>query len=195
MHRQADLRREAADSSERLAEPLLARRLALLLEYQGTAYAGSQLQANAPTVQGALEQALRNLTGESIRVALAGRTDAGVHAKGQVAAFNTSSRLPLDTFARDTNSRSSTSRRTPSSPRWCAASSARSSRSARVSAHTLSSLLSSKIRSLARPASSLPQMASASCKSATRATPWPEGLFPPAPLPLDYTTGARKPAN
>jgi len=103
MHRQADLRREAADSSERLAEPLLARRLALLLEYQGTAYAGSQLQANAPTVQGALEQALRNLTGESIRVALAGRTDAGVHAKGQVAAFNTSSRLPLDTFARGTN--------------------------------------------------------------------------------------------
>src|SRR5207247_2475890 len=62
MHRQADLRREAADSSERLAEPLLARRLALLLEYQGTAYAGSQLQANAPTVQGALEQALRLLS-------------------------------------------------------------------------------------------------------------------------------------
>ena len=107
MHRQADLRREAADSSERLAEPLLARRLALLLEYQGTAYAGSQLQANAPTVQGALEQALRNLTGESIRVALAGRTDAGVHAKGQVAAFNTSRRArdrsTASFFARGTN--------------------------------------------------------------------------------------------
>ena len=79
------------------------RRLALLIEYQGTAYAGSQLQANAPTVQGALEGALQALTGESSRVALAGRTDAGVHAQGQVASFNTSSRLSLDTFARGTN--------------------------------------------------------------------------------------------
>jgi tRNA pseudouridine38-40 synthase len=79
------------------------RRLALLVEYQGTAYAGSQLQANAPTVQGALERALNTLAGESIGVALAGRTDAGVHARGQVAAFNTNSPLPLDTFARGMN--------------------------------------------------------------------------------------------
>jgi len=78
-------------------------RLALLVEYQGTAYAGSQLQANAPTVQGVLERALRSLTGEPVRIALAGRTDAGVHARGQVAAFNTKSRLSLDTFARGTN--------------------------------------------------------------------------------------------
>src|SRR6266545_3040777 len=78
-------------------------RLALLVEYQGTAYAGSQLQANAPTVQGVLERALRSLTGEPVRIALAGRTDAGVHARGQVAAFNTKSRLSLDTFARGSN--------------------------------------------------------------------------------------------
>jgi tRNA pseudouridine38-40 synthase len=79
------------------------RRVALVVEYQGTAYGGSQLQANRPTIQGALEQALRNLTDESLRVALAGRTDAGVHARGQVAAFDTGSRLPLETFARGTN--------------------------------------------------------------------------------------------
>ena len=79
------------------------RRLALLLEYQGTAYGGSQLQENAPTVQGALERALSSLTSESIRVALAGRTDAGVHAQGQVASFRTGSRHDAETFARGAN--------------------------------------------------------------------------------------------
>ena len=80
-----------------------ARRLALLLEYQGTAYGGSQYQENAPTVQGALERALGKLTSESIRVAMAGRTDAGVHARGQVAVFDTHSRHHIETFARGTN--------------------------------------------------------------------------------------------
>ena len=79
------------------------RRLALLLEYQGTAYGGSQYQENAPTVQGALERALSRLTSEPIRVAMAGRTDAGVHARGQVAAFNTTSRHDTATFLRGAN--------------------------------------------------------------------------------------------
>ncbi len=74
------------------------RRIALLLEYEGTAYAGSQLQANAPTVQGTVEAALRSLTGERVRLALAGRTDAGVHAKGQVASFLTARDYPLEAF-------------------------------------------------------------------------------------------------
>ena len=72
------------------------RRLALLIEYEGTAYGGSQYQKNAPTIQGSLERALSSLTGEPIRVALAGRTDAGVHARGQVASFLTASRHPRD---------------------------------------------------------------------------------------------------
>jgi tRNA pseudouridine38-40 synthase len=79
------------------------RRLALLVEYQGTAYGGSQLQKSVPTVQGALERALSSLTDESIRVALAGRTDAGTHAKGQVASFVTGSWHSAATFARALN--------------------------------------------------------------------------------------------
>jgi tRNA pseudouridine38-40 synthase len=80
------------------------RRVALLVEYEGTAYGGSQLQANTETVQGALERALSSLTGEPIRLALAGRTDAGVHALGQVASFVTSRRYSLDSFVRGTSS-------------------------------------------------------------------------------------------
>ena len=58
-----------------------------MIEYDGTAFAGSQVQPNARTVQGELERALNRLMGEETRVRLAGRTDAGVHATGQVAAF------------------------------------------------------------------------------------------------------------
>jgi tRNA pseudouridine38-40 synthase len=63
------------------------RAIRAVIEYDGTAFAGSQYQPNARTVQGELEQALNRLTGERIRVRFAGRTDAGVHATGQVAAF------------------------------------------------------------------------------------------------------------
>ncbi len=74
------------------------RRMALLLEYQGTGFGGSQYQKNARTIQDALERALSSLTGGPIRVALAGRTDAGVHAKGQVVAFTSGSRYGPEVF-------------------------------------------------------------------------------------------------
>ncbi len=79
------------------------RRLALLVEYEGTGFGGSQYQKNTRTIQDALERGLSSLTGELIRVTLAGRTDAGVHAKGQVAAFSTGSRHGPDVFARVLN--------------------------------------------------------------------------------------------
>jgi tRNA pseudouridine38-40 synthase len=78
-------------------------KIALILEYEGTRYHGSQLQANAPTVQGEMEKALQKLTGERTRVKAASRTDAGVHAKGQVVSFSMRSALPLKAFVEGLN--------------------------------------------------------------------------------------------
>jgi tRNA pseudouridine38-40 synthase len=78
-------------------------RLALLLEYDGSRYGGSQLQKRTPSIQGELEAAIERLTGERSRAAFAGRTDAGVHAVGQVAAFSTQSALGIEVFVRGLN--------------------------------------------------------------------------------------------
>lgn len=78
-------------------------KIALIMEYEGTRYHGSQIQKRVPTIQGELERALAMVTGEKIRTSYAGRTDHGVHAKGQVAAFRTDSSLSPKTIARALN--------------------------------------------------------------------------------------------
>jgi len=78
-------------------------RVALVLEYDGTRYYGSQRQSNVPTIQGELEEAIEKITGEHVRTVFAGRTDQGVHAKGQVAAFETDSSLTLENITKALN--------------------------------------------------------------------------------------------
>lgn len=79
------------------------RTLALTLEYDGTDFAGWQVQRGARTVQQELETALATITGESLRVTAAGRTDAGVHAEGQVVSLRTGSTAPLRAFVQGLN--------------------------------------------------------------------------------------------
>lgn len=74
------------------------RRIRLTVTYDGTAYSGWQRQLNAPSVQAAVEAALHRLTGEGVAIVGASRTDAGVHALGQVAHFDTRSRIPPEKF-------------------------------------------------------------------------------------------------
>jgi tRNA pseudouridine38-40 synthase len=79
------------------------RTLKLTLAYDGTAYAGWQVQPGRSTVQGVLEAAIEKITGTPVRVIASGRTDAGVHALGQVVSFHTESRPPPEVFLRALN--------------------------------------------------------------------------------------------
>ena len=72
------------------------RKIKLTLEYEGTRYAGWQIQKSADTIQERVEDALERVLREKVRVHAAGRTDAGVHALGQVAHFQTRSSLPRE---------------------------------------------------------------------------------------------------
>lgn len=80
--------------------------LKITLAYDGTSYAGWQVQpaAHGPTIQGVVAAALARLTGEKIMPVAAGRTDAGVHARGQVISFSTASRIPVERWPLALNS-------------------------------------------------------------------------------------------
>lgn len=78
-------------------------RVKAIVTYDGTDYGGFQRQKNAPSIQAALEAALEKLTGVPTRLLAAGRTDAGVHAEGQVIAFDTAWRHTLAELQRGFN--------------------------------------------------------------------------------------------
>jgi tRNA pseudouridine38-40 synthase len=73
-------------------------KILLVMEYDGIRYHGFQWQDGLPSIQGELEKALTRLTGERRRVISASRTDAGVHARGQVVSFRTGSALSTHSF-------------------------------------------------------------------------------------------------
>jgi tRNA pseudouridine38-40 synthase len=79
------------------------RHFKLTLAYDGTEFHGWQMQANKPTIQGEMVNVLRRLTQENVQLHGAGRTDAGVHALGQVASFRTQSGLSAAEFQRALN--------------------------------------------------------------------------------------------
>jgi len=80
------------------------RTIKLTIEYDGTNYCGWQIQPTGQSVQGVLCKAVRKMTGEENHVVGASRTDAGVHALGQVAHFRTSTMIPPVGFMRGINS-------------------------------------------------------------------------------------------
>lgn len=81
------------------------KRVMLRVAYDGTEYHGWQLQPNAPTIEGVLNKALSALLGETITVTGASRTDAGVHSLGNVAVFDTNTRIPAEKISYALNQR------------------------------------------------------------------------------------------
>lgn len=79
------------------------RNIKLILAYDGTDFHGWQIQPGRPTIQGAVTEVVRKITQERLTIHAAGRTDAGVHAVGQVAHFRTQSHLTAQEFQRALN--------------------------------------------------------------------------------------------
>lgn len=79
------------------------RNIRLDLEYDGTGFAGWARQPALPTIEGTLIEALSRILQEPVSLSVAGRTDAGVHARGQVASFRTGNSLKLDKLRRSAN--------------------------------------------------------------------------------------------
>ncbi len=89
----SDIERSATASGAGEGERGAARIIRLEIQYVGTGYAGWQVQPGLRTIQGTIEEALARLLGGSVRIHGSGRTDAGVHARGQVAHFETASAI------------------------------------------------------------------------------------------------------
>ena len=81
------------------------RNIKLTIEYDGREFNGWQKQPNKLNIQGSIERAIEEITGEKVDLNASGRTDAGVHALGQVANFKTDSNLPIDKFPIAINSK------------------------------------------------------------------------------------------
>ena len=79
------------------------RRIKILISYDGSDFHGWQVQPGLPTIQGALEQVIAEIEGRPVQVAGSGRTDAGVHAVAQVAAFSIENPIPVDNLRRAMN--------------------------------------------------------------------------------------------
>ena len=82
----------------------MSRRWRIVVEYDGTDFSGWQRQVDQRTIQATLEDAIRDMTGETVFVRGAGRTDAGVHADGQVASFDLALAIPAHGLLRGLNS-------------------------------------------------------------------------------------------
>ena len=80
------------------------RNIKLTIEYDGKEFNGWQKQPNKLNIQGTIEQAIKTITGEEVELNASGRTDAGVHALGQVANFKTNSNIPIEKIAIAINS-------------------------------------------------------------------------------------------
>ena len=80
------------------------RNIKLTIEYDGKEFNGWQKQPNKLNIQGEIERAIENITGEKVELNASGRTDAGVHALGQVANFKTESKIPIEKMAIAINS-------------------------------------------------------------------------------------------
>jgi tRNA pseudouridine38-40 synthase len=79
------------------------RRIRVTLAYDGTDFHGWQIQPGLPTIQGSLEDIVGGLEGKPVHVAGSGRTDAGVHARAQVAAFTLTNPIPVENLQRAVN--------------------------------------------------------------------------------------------
>ena len=79
------------------------RRVRITVAYDGTDFHGWQVQPGLPTIQGTIELVIAEIEGKAVHVAASGRTDAGVHALGQVAAFTIENPIPLDNLRRAMN--------------------------------------------------------------------------------------------